>query len=152
MFNAFDVIAGCSLGTWTQIMVLEELIDTLNFNTNGQQDGTKPCAGSRECAKDLIHDLDHIQPDNEDYDVLVDEMVIEAIGHLNYYAEIPESTTIGWRDNEVTVIPFIDEDNPRVADWPEDYLEDIVYLINDHGNVDCLEWRNGEYRSIWDMV
>ena len=70
-----------------------------------------------------------------------------------------------WRDNELIVMPYIDEydDIPRLDDIPDTRIEifdalgpagfeDVIYHINDHGNVDCCVWNGTEYVIVWSIV
>lgn len=68
------------------------------------------------------------------------------------YDVLPASCYITWQDNELIVLPFIDDDVPRLPDYPESFVEDVVYVVNDHGNITCQEWNGKKYVTVWDMV
>lgn len=78
----------------------------------------------------------------------------ECADLLNESMPIPEFCSVELHDNEWTVIPYIDEEVTRVEDIPDNYSEDYLLLVNDHGNVTCLEWNYNkrEYKDIWAMV
>ncbi len=141
---AFEVIAGSSQGGWSSrefaVTMLEACVT---------------------CTSSLMTDEWEELAGYADDDVeAIDEMIQDAMEHLIYNAPIPESCTIEWRDNEIIVLPFLDDDIPRFEDCPDDHSEDVIYTVNDHGNVTCWQWnpnnvdgnQTGAYESIWDMV
>jgi hypothetical protein len=96
----------------------------------------------------------------EDDDPAISEFIEEYTRHLDYYAPIPDSCSIEWHDNELIVMPYIDDEIPRFEEVPESFIEDVIYQVSDHGNVTCYRWnpndvsgnQTGAYNEIWAMV
>ena len=165
-FNAFDVLAGSDLGTWSECEVIEELIDILNFQCGPE---------SKKVALQIIHESDQAMTDNNT-SVLDDlepeylnDLFNDLIDSLNDFALHPDSTYIESRNGEVIVTPYLDDDLPRLADHPENMVYANIgtgqgfdadnnqvpheyYLVNDHGNVDFMQWDGSKYANTWSMV
>ena len=136
---AYEHIAGCSLGTWSNretAIALLEAIDTV---------ADHDAAGKlwREAAK--THDESEWWFEIQD----------EAAEMLNDYLPVPEFCSVQLIDSEYSVLPSLEaaeEEATKLDDYPEDYISDYILVVNDHGNVTCQQWQNGEYVTIWDMV
>lgn len=150
LFKAFQHIAGCSLGTWSD---LDSAIGCLDFiqaydNHPGYND-IYPDALLKKEFRDLC--VDHENIDLDWYSELVTDHCSDAL---------PVSCAFSWDDGEFRITPFIDDDIPKFEELPEDEKEaeinpdndDFIYVVNDHGNVTCYQWRDREWISIWDMV
>jgi hypothetical protein len=141
---AWEHIAGDSLGTWTERETTARMIEVLA--TVSQEDTTHRW---KELA--LLND--------EDTQEMTD-MQDELAGLLNGNMPIPASCSVRLRDGEWKVLPYLDEDLPRLPDYQWESIRasghgyDIVYVVNDHGNVTCYEWNEAvlEYEDIWAMV
>lgn len=140
---AWKIIAGCSLGTWTPQEVAIELLEVLEV--------VAPNLETKKHWKDIAKY-------NQDI-VVMTEMQGELVELLNDHANLPAYCHIVLNENQWQVTPFIiedDDDLPQVDDYPDERYEDSdhVLLVNDHGNINCLEWdcSRNEYRTIWAMV
>lgn len=76
-----------------------------------------------------------------------DDLAGEIIDVLNENATLPPYCSIDWRDGEVLVLPFVDDDAPRIVDGAPSFL-----AVNDHGNIACYTWHDDAYHKVWDMV
>lgn len=137
----FDHLAGSSFGTWTNAEVMDEL-NLLLSKLNDQY-------------KIDENELTGVSPDSEDYNVIVDGVIDELIDLLQDYA--PDYCTVQWEDNEVRVIPYIDDELPKVSDIPltnviNDTIVNEILVVNDHGNVSYMTWDGEDFVSQWDMV
>jgi hypothetical protein len=140
-FQAFDVLAGSSYGTWTQREVCAELLRLQDEHLKVYIDEWRTLAN---CSDDDVE--------------IMGGLIDSVIDTFNDLADefLPASCSICWRDNEITVLPFLDDQCPSidsaVEDVPEQYVDEIIYMINDHGNVDCYEWDGKNYVHQWGMV
>ena len=134
---AFEVLAGSSLGTWTPREICAEMIRNVNKCT--QMDVSKFWIELAEMSDD---------------DPNIGEIIQDCIYELNSEAPIPPSCAIEWRDGEILVLPYIDDEIPRFEDVPESHVEDVVYQVSDHGNVECYSWdyNRMKYVSEWGMA
>lgn len=91
----------------------------------------------------------------------IEDIQREVADLIQSMAPLPASCTVSLRNGEWLVLPFIDECYPRLEECPDEFTgDDIVYVVNDHGNVTCYEWQHtGEpgisdcvYTEIWSMV
>jgi len=137
--SAFESLAGSSSGTWTDRETTAELIRVLDLVQN-QISTAEYYQDLAKCSDDDTQTMYEIQQ--------------EVAGHIEYYAPLPDCCSVTLQDNEWQVIPYIDEDLPRLEDIPETYTEDLVYQVNDHGNVSLYKWHPNfrEYREVWAMV
>jgi hypothetical protein len=138
--NAFDTLAGSSYGTWTLREVAVELINYLE---------SSQCP--YELIRELTRDLAELHDEDSQY---LDDLISDLIGHIDYYIERPECTLIEWHDNEIICRPYIDDDISRLDHIPESFIDDLVYHVNDHGNVDLCKWNPDKqcYEIVWSMV
>ena len=126
---------------------------------------------NREMAIDLIKAVEMVSPmvctndwkllaEYSDDDQEINDLIAEYVEHLNYYAPIPDSCVIEWHDNELIVMPYMDDEIPRFEDVPESFVEDVIYQVSDHGNCTCYRWnpndtsgnQTGAYNEIWGIV
>lgn len=138
---AFEVVA--SGETLREITI--ELIDVLH---KVSQEDTAPFW--ERLAREYDEDTDEMEEIQQDVALLIQDI-----------APIPASCGVSLQNGEWIVLPFIDEDSPRLGECPDEFTEDdIVYVVSDHGNVTCYEWQYiGEpggpeyaYTEIWGMV
>ncbi|GAF84818.1 unnamed protein product [marine sediment metagenome] len=142
---AFEVITGSSYGGFTPREIAVDLIYAIEKVTN---------------LIDTKQDWQYLATYSDNELTEIDELISEYIQHLNYYAPIPDSCSIDWHDNELIVMPYIDDEIERFEDCPDDFSDDVIYVVNDHGNVTCYRWnpndvsgnQTGAYNAIWDMV
>jgi len=141
---AFEHISGDSLGTWTQRETTSAMIQAVYMTTS----------------VDTLHAWrDLAETNDDDLENMVD-IQDWCAGELIEHMPMPFSCTVALGDNEWRVVPYIDDEVPRMStdDWDEvdqnQHGFDHVYVVNDHGNVTCWEWRQDkvEYVSIWAMV
>lgn len=137
---AFEHIAGCFLGTWSNRESTCELLRTLHK------------VSDYDCMK-LWQDIAYAGDDSDQWFEIQDE-IAEL---LNEYMPMPEFCRVVLDDNEWKIIPSIelaDEDCKNFDDYQDDYQGDFILVTNDHGNVTCQQWLQGEmtYITIWDMV
>lgn len=134
---AFTILAGSSLGTWTNREIACELVATLGKVSDF----------------DCLEFYTTIACCNDDDDILID-IQDDIAEKLNEYMPMPEFCTVTLNDGEWAVIPYIDDELNRVDEIPDDFSDEYLLLVNDHGNVTCLQWsvNKQEYKSIWDMV
>ena len=142
---AFEHIAGDSLGTWTQRETTAEMIHAIDLISD--QDRTSVLwIYLAKAADDDLEEMTGLQE--------------QAADILNEHMPMPAYCRVTLQDNEWRVLPYLDEEVPRMStdDWDEvdqnQHGFDHVYVVNDHGNVTCWEWRQDkvEYVSIWSMV
>ena len=138
---AFEHIAGSSFGTGSNRESACQLLKTLQT------------VSGYDCLK-LWQDI--AETNDENFDQLID-IQDEIAELLNEYMPMPEFCSVVLDDNEWRVIPSIenaDEDCKNFADYQDDYQGDFILVTNDHGNVTCQQWLQGEmvYVTIWDMV
>jgi hypothetical protein len=139
---AFEVITGSNQGGYTPRQMAFDVISAIDTVT-GLIDTTsdwKDLAGMSDDDTQEINDL-----------------IEEYVDHLNYYAPIPDSCSISWHDNELIVMPYIDDENEKFDEVPESFVDDVIYQVSDHGNVTCYRWERisrlqGKYVEIWSMV
>lgn len=87
--------------------------------------------------------------DDDEYLLTLQAEIAELITQTD---RLPRYCTIELQDGEWLVLPYIDESLERFSDIPDIKTDDYILVVNDHGNVACMEWDQGEYKSIWDMV
>ncbi len=147
---AYEVLAGCSLGTWSNRETCASMI--INVERATQSD-------TATMWKDLA------RANDDDSMCVMDDIIRDCIDLLNDHAPLPVSCSIDWRDNEITVFPFLDDEIPKFAEVPDCLIEyrdsfgsagfdDVIYQVSDHGNVECYQWRADRlaYESVWSMV
>lgn len=141
---AFEHIAGDSLGTWTERETTTALIEVLE--TVSQVDTARLWKDLAMLSDDDFGDMLDIQE--------------EVVCELNESMAMPAYCHVTLQDNEWRVTPYIDEEVVCMSTdvWYEvdqnQHGFDHVYVVNDHGNVTCWEWREDkvEYVPIWAMV
>ncbi len=138
---AFENIAGCSLGTESARATAFEMIEALER------------VSSYDC-KALYKDLASATDDDIDY--LFDTQQ-EIADLLDEHMPMPEFCRVTLQDNEWLVLPSIEsalEECESFEDYPEERRGDSILVVNDHGNVTCMQWdpSKNEYSTIWDMV
>lgn len=141
-YKAFDVIAGSSAGGWSDREIAAEIIKHCVILSSDS--GT---------AESLYREL----AETADYDIDVQGWTDELIETAE--DSLPPYCTIKWQDNELTVLPYIDEELPRHSDHLDHCNDGPVptyeYLhVTDHGNVDLFCWNESkrDFDLIWSMV
>lgn len=140
-FDAFDTLAGSSSGGYSSQDFVAELLEHV-INIGGMSGAD-------------ISDYQQIaDSESEDGDTEADEAIDELIDWLSDHAILPPSCTLTMEDNEVRVIPYVDDELPRLSDYPDARVdgEDVIYVVNDHGNVTCQVWDGKAYVTVWEMV
>ncbi len=134
---AFDKLAGDSLGRLDSGDIIEDLLVLM-----------------RELG--LSHVVERLQLEiqqdaNSDDPEYQDDVIQECIDYLQDFA--PAYCCIEWEDNEIRVIPCVDDELPRY-EWeiPEDCSDDYAYTVTDHGNVTLWERKADGYYEVWAMV
>jgi hypothetical protein len=93
---------------------------------------------------------------NDDQDGAMCELQEEMAGVLNDNAPLPPYCYIALEDNEWRVTPVIPEpeDVERVEGLPDDYTEEELLVVSDHGNATLYTWNPNtlEYDEQWGMV
>jgi len=148
MFKPWETLAGCSLGTWSYRIVVIELLKVLE-RCNEEEE----LSGTPEFLNQTYRDMAGYDDEENAQEIM--ETVDEVVYHINdYMGFLPPYCTVWCEDNEWIVTPYIDDELPRVADCPEEHTEDYIYVVNDHGNVDCMYWNDSakEYKIVWSMV
>ena len=138
MLKAFDYLTGSNYGTMTEREICMDLVAILDeWRSDMTPEYYRALAGLHDTEHQELHDIQQ-----------------EIIDHLDYYAERHPYTVFEWSNNELIVMPFIDDELEQVEECPESYSGDYLYLVNNHGNVDLLQWNpdTKEYRIVWSMV
>jgi hypothetical protein len=141
MIPAFEVITGSSYGGFTQREMAVDLLKAVELVT------------SQIDTKADWQDLAEYSDDDSE----INDLISEYVDHLNEYAPIPDSCSISWQDNELIVMPYIDDEIEKFEEVPDDFSDDVIYQVSDHGNVTCFHWERisrlqGKYVEIWAMV
>lgn len=146
----FETIAGNSLGAHERDTAcelpayLDRMMNTGEYPNSIMEAAERIWKEIAACPDDEL-DLDYWSSDFED-----------AVSDY-----LPASCLLTWEDNEYRVLPFIDDENEKLNEQPDLTIrrnEDVFYVVNERGNVDCYEWQEyhntGEkaYRLIWSMV
>ncbi len=162
-YKTFDHVAGCSLGTTSDFDAAMQCIDFIaEVSTNIQYNEQFPDLALYY--KELAVDADCETVDVEYYS----DRVGEHCSHI-----LPASTAFSWDDGELRITPYIDDCAESYTIGTLDYWQeqhdldsinplnpdqqDIVYEVNDHGNVNCYEWRPDglnqlKWHLVWEMV
>lgn len=139
IFEAFETLAGSTCGTYTLREICADMIDahTQAIGDNSQYDMREELARA-----------------SDDDAEIMDDIIRDCIDALNEADDIlPPSCTVDWHDGEILVLPYIDDDVPRVAGLPDGPTDDgLVYVVNDHGNVGCYAWNGSDWLYQWGMV
>lgn len=133
-FEAFETITGSNIGNMSEMECAQDIIKLLSAIPE-----TKEKAGKWQ---DELISMSLSDNESDVFDFL-DELVDE----LRDYAETPESCSIDWEDNELRVIPYVDDCGTILDD-----SVDVIYRSNDHGNITCYEFDGDSYKAIWSMV
>lgn len=139
LLNAFDTLAGSSFGGYNSENFVDEMIGV--------------CIKLQIITIDEVYDYFKMMID-PDPDVLAD-CIDELIEKINEHPELmPPCCCAIMDDNEVRIIPYLDDDVPGLADYPKSKHDDhdVIFIVNDHGNVTCQEWTGAEYVTVWEMV
>jgi len=154
MFEPWETIAGCSLGTRTQ---REILIDLIKVAEKCEKESWPMIAqGLVAPSEEVNHWLRQLaQYSDEYFEHEMHEMaedIVELIG--SYLDLLPAYCSVLLNNGEWTITPYIDHELPRFESTPDEYVDDHVYVVNDHGNVSCMQWENEikEYNCVWSMV
>ena len=143
--SAFEVITGSTYGGFTPREIAVDLINALEIVTS---------------LIDTKRDWQELAAAPDDETEVIEGIISDYIDHLNCYAPIPDSCAIGWHDNEIIVMPYIDDEIPKFEDVPDSFIDDVIYQVSDHGNCTCYRWnpndvsgnQTGAYNEIWSMV
>ena len=151
---AWTRIAGSSHETWTDreitcemIKVLSEVTSRTNIcNEFWKQVAEEPDSVASESRLAIHSARESKNPDHwiEIQDAVADEITL----HLPAYCYLT------MKNNEWQVIPFIDKCLTQLDETPETYQDDHILVVNDHGNITCMEWDFGaeKYIPIWNMT
>ena len=146
-YDPFDVIAGSSLGGWSSREMAAEIIRHCVILSSDS--GT---------AERLYKELAETPDDDIDVDGWTSELIDTAADSL------PPYCAIEWRDNELTVLPYIDDDLMRLDHHLDHYNDGLAYPpgdpireylhVNDHGNIDCMVWNHNkqQFDNAWSIV
>jgi hypothetical protein len=148
----FEVLAGSSHGLSTPRQTAIELIAFCNlFEFSGTGADVAIQKAFQEKVQGYTYELASTADENSD-DIF--EIQEDLATLINEYVPLPVSCTLSLQDNEWIVLPYIDDELPRLDECPETFVDDVIYSVNDHGNVDCYEWipAKQEYRNVWSMV
>lgn len=150
---AFDTLAGSSFGG----VSIQEVAHALKAAYRRVAD--------REWNQPAPSDTGDVS--GEEWDAYVDEIIDGLSGFAPPYCDVC------WEDNEVRVLPYIDDELPRFEEIPDDFEGDYCYTVTDHGNVTLWERHTvcdganhdgrsstchvdkclvPAYRSVWSMV
>ena len=135
---AYEHVAGCSLGTWSNRESACALLDALETTSH------------HDCAP-----LWKVIAENHDESDIWFDVQDEIAQLLNENMPMPEFCSVTLQDNEWHVLPSLEcaqDEATSLDDYPDDYVSDYILVVNDHGNVTCQQWSGGEYVTIWDMV
>jgi len=144
-FECFDILAGSSLGR-SDVRVCREILDLLQEVSNDPINIHPPMDVLwREFATDLMDfDEDGEYPPDVDWYCNKLERYITTL--------LPVFTSIAWDDNELKIMPNIEEVRECVTcvtELPYDeendkhlnpHEEDFIVVVNDHGNVTLYKW------------
>ncbi len=166
LVKPFDHIAGCSTGTWTDGESVIAILDFIQaIEDNPQYNETFPPMAQywKEFAVDLVNDkADDL--DTIDLDYWTDRL----IEHCDVV--LPAYCSFSWEDNELRVVPYIDDELTKVDELPcidgewehaNPDNEEYILLINDHGNATLFEWFDSHrgdsdqyqtWQEVWGMV
>jgi len=141
-YKPFDVIAGSSVGGWSNREMAAEIIrHCVILSSDG---GT---------AERLYRELAETSDEDIDVDGYTEKLEETAVDSL------PPYCVIQWQDNELTVIPYIDDDLPRFDHHLDHYSAGAAptyeYIhVNDHGNADLFVWNDSkrDFDLVWSMV
>jgi len=140
---AFTSIAGDTLGTCTQREIACEMLKVLE---------TASSVGCSQLWQDIA-----TTTDDDQYLIDIQADLSQAIQDN---CPLPDYCTVELQDGEWLVLPYVDDDLPRLEDTP-DNLATIdgqtaydILVVNDHGNVDFKQWDHNqcEYVTQWAMV
>lgn len=148
----FQTIAGSSYGQQSPRETAIELIafcSLVEFKDTGADVATQKAF--MEKVQEYTYELASISDEETDS---IFEIQEDLAALINDYLPLPVSCTVTLQDNEYIVLPYIDDSLPRLAECPETFVDDVIYSVNDHGNVDCFEWMPAkqEYKNVWSMV
>ena len=137
---AFEILAGSSFGTWSLREVAAEMISNVSKTTQ-----VDTAMYWQELASATDNDLETME-----------WVITVCMEDMNTYSLIPDSCCIEWTDNEIVVMPYIDDEIPRFEDVPDSHVEDVIYQISDHGNCTCYRWDYSKsparYVEVWAIV
>lgn len=156
--NAFDTIAGCSLGTKSWREVCAEIIDYVGSHSENNPAVRDQWVTLANC------------PDNECLDLSTElgNWAADELAEL-----IPPYCYIDWQDNELRVLPSVESAREDTDVWvcgelpDEDDCRqsgDLALVINDHGNATLYQWEDvesvhdewakdrGHWRYVWAVV
>jgi hypothetical protein len=154
--EAFDVIAD----NYCEVSPRELAHDLLNFCSNFGENFLSKKQNAEFRMEWEPHLWSLAYTEDEETGVIEDlqEQIVLAI-EISLVDFIPVSTTIACEENQRWIIqPVIQEEYQKFEECPEEYSGDIVYIVNDHGNVTCYKWyqprksRKGKYIEVWSMV
>lgn len=138
--SAWTILAGANQGGWTKREMAVALLKALDQVT--EHDITKKLwVGLAEC------------DDNQEQDII--EVQQNTAELFNDVAPLPAYCHVVMENSEWRVIPYVTEDDlQKVDEIPDDYIDDHILQVSDHGNVSCYEWNHGlgAYQEIWAMV
>ena len=135
---AWEHIAGCSLGTWSDYDTAKALVDAA------------VAISSDSGALTMQSELNEVNED--DTSGILFDFQDDAAEYINNHATIEDYCSLDVQDGEWIVRPYIDDELPSFDDYQDDYQGDHVLIVNDHGNVTCQRWNGKAYVTIWDMV
>ena len=110
MYKAFDLIAGSSIGNIDLRSTLNDAIDELIHSYSIEGNSSPQCVTSWRYELACTND--------DDLGMLADVIVDD----LNDHMDMSDYCTIIWHDNEIIVMPYIDDEVVKLSDHPENMV------------------------------
>ena len=150
--QAFDSLAGCSLGTWSNRDTVISMLEAVRENRDAIN------------TPDIYPDLENEYRDlakTDDDDVQPEDYEAFVVDYLD--AVLPAYCSLSWVDGEFRVTPFVDDELTKVDELPTDDDgeeinpdgDDHILVVTDHGNVTLFEWETvgiHHWSEVWGMV
>lgn len=138
--KAFEHVAGESTGTWSVRETAATMIDVVAMVT----------------ATDVEYFWRELAKLNDDQIDEMFELQTELAEELNDSAPLPPYCHVTLDDNEWRVTPEVPDpfEVSRVEGLPDEYTEDELLVVTDHGNATLYSWNPNtfEYDEAWSMV
>ena len=149
----FDVIAGSSVGGWSDRAMCFAMINYLDAVNTAAFDQT-----GRACDDDKVIELFSELAIDTDDNIDVEYYERETADLLDHL--LPDYCYIAFHDNELTVLPAVEaasEEFDPVEEIPEHGSDDFYLVVNDHGNTTLYRKQftgsiTFEYVEVWSVV